>query len=374
MKRLGLFWLILLLVIAAFYMEPVLFPPKLEVKENSDQQISNQMTTWKYQELKATGFSTYIGKPIEQLEKDFGQSYDRLTSGFGFETRYYENKASHLTFEVNVQDSMVTTVKVLQTGPADITPFYLGMTMQDLTKLTTIYTNFTFEYHDTEVGIELMEEDMNYRPLIAFDNDTFAILFFDQTTNGLFSVVYLDKDSLLKLLPYQVFGEGLPHYEADKSADWESINRGKERKSTTLLNMLRREDELPIYNQPLAFQSHSRLLLHDFLTKPEEILSDERMADWQKSLGSAQTTVKFSLTNDELEKLISKQKLENTSGLFIHPAIDATFSFLYWYSDPYNHDRFMDPGTDSVGIAFSKENMLVLLQEENGESSDSSDR
>ncbi len=34
----------------------------------------------------------------------------------------------------------------------------------------------------------------------------------------------------------------------------------------------------------------------------------------------------------------------------------------------------MDPGTDSVGIAFSKENMLVLLQEENGESSDSSDR
>lgn len=67
-------------------------------------------------------------------------------------------------------------------------------------------------------------------------------------------------------------------------------------------------------------------------------------------------------------------EIENTSGLFIHPAIDATFSFLYWYSDPYNHDRFMDPGTDSVGIAFSKENMLVLLQEENGESSDSSDR
>lgn len=118
MKRLGLFWLILLLVIVAFYMEPVLFPPKLEVKENSDQQISNQMTTWKYQELKATGFSTYIGKPIDQLEKDFGQAYDRLTSGFGFETRYYENKASHLTFEANIQDSRVTTVKVLQTGPA----------------------------------------------------------------------------------------------------------------------------------------------------------------------------------------------------------------------------------------------------------------
>lgn len=64
MKRLGLFWLILLLVIVAFYMEPVLFPPKLEVKENSDQQISNQMTTWKYQELKATGFSISENRSI----------------------------------------------------------------------------------------------------------------------------------------------------------------------------------------------------------------------------------------------------------------------------------------------------------------------
>lgn len=71
---------------------------KLEVKENSDQQISNQMTTWKYQELKATGFSTYIGKPIDQLEKDFGQAYDRLTSGFGFETDIMKIKLviSHL--------------------------------------------------------------------------------------------------------------------------------------------------------------------------------------------------------------------------------------------------------------------------------------
>lgn len=33
MKRLGLFGAILLSVIIAFYMQPVLFPPKLEVKK-----------------------------------------------------------------------------------------------------------------------------------------------------------------------------------------------------------------------------------------------------------------------------------------------------------------------------------------------------
>lgn len=57
--------------------------------------------------------------------------------------------------------------------------FYLGMMMQDLIKFMIIYINFIFEYYDIEVGIELMEEDMNYCLLIVFDNDIFVILFFD---------------------------------------------------------------------------------------------------------------------------------------------------------------------------------------------------
>ena len=68
-------------------------------KKSQEQQTQNQMTTWKYQELKATGFSTYIGKPIEELEQHFGKPYDRLTSGFGFETRYYQDIQGQWSFE-----------------------------------------------------------------------------------------------------------------------------------------------------------------------------------------------------------------------------------------------------------------------------------
>ncbi|WP_165006123.1 MULTISPECIES: CAP-associated domain-containing protein [unclassified Enterococcus] len=374
MKRLGLFSMILAAVILAFYMQPVLFPPKLEPKKNQDQQVENQMTTWKYQELKSTGFSTYVGQPIEQLEKDFGKSYDRLASGFGFEIRYYRDAVKQLSFEANVQNGQVEAVKVLKPDIGAIAPFFSGMTMQDLSAITTIYTNFTFDYEDTEVGIELMEEDMNYRPLIAFDNGTFAILFFDQTTGKLFSIAYLSKDSLLKLLPYQVFGEGLPHYSLDDSADWETINRAKERKSANLLNMLREEDQLPIYKQSLMFSVQTRLLLHDFLTKPENILSEERLKEWRTASDTGKTTVKFSLAMNELDQLINKQDIQQATGIFTHPVIDPTFSLLLLYSDPYNHDRFTGEDSSSLGIAFSKENMLVLLQEEKKESSDSSDR
>ncbi|MEE1500265.1 MAG: hypothetical protein U0K17_09915, partial [Enterococcus hirae] len=89
MKRLGLFGAILLSVIIAFYMQPVLFPPKLEVKKSSEQITQNQMTTWKYQKLETSGFSTYVGQSVDELEQRFGDPYERLTSGFGFETRYY---------------------------------------------------------------------------------------------------------------------------------------------------------------------------------------------------------------------------------------------------------------------------------------------
>lgn len=373
-KRVGLFTAIFFLVVVAFYMEPVFFPPKTEIKNDRTQQIEeNQMTTWKYQELQATGFSTYIDQPVSKLEADFGSAYDRLASGFGFEIRYYQDAEKQLLLEANIQENKVKAVKVLNSANDQIAPFSFGMTMQDLTAFTTIYTNFTFDYQKEEIGIELMEEDMNYRPLIAFDNDTFAIMFFDQTTNGLFAVTYLDKESLLKLLPYQVFGDNLPTYQLDKEADWDEINRVKEQKGTELLNQLREEDSLPAYRQMLLFEEKTKHVLSSFLTKPEDHLTPERVGEWQAAVTSSKTMKRFSLTGDELTDILEKNQLKQTTGLFTHPMIDPTFSFLQWYSDPYTHERFMSESADTLAIAFSKENVLVLLQEEQEESSDSSD-
>lgn len=373
MKRLGLFGAIVLSVIIAFYMQPVWFPPELEGKKTQEQQVQNQMTTWKYQKLQATGFSTYIGQSVTELEQQYGDPYERSSSGFGFETRYYKDQVNHLSFEANIENDQVTAIKVLNADEMNVAPFSLGMTMQDLTEITTIYTNFTFQYKETEIGIELMEEDMNYRPLIAFDNETFAILFFDQNSNGLFSIVYLDKESLLKLLPYQVFGEDLPQYKIEEQADWAEINQAKKMHSFQLLNELRYLDKLPLYQQTTNFTTQTELLLADYLNKPEDILTKERLPEWQQASGSAKTTVKFSLTSDELDQLAAKRKLSQTNGVFSHPVIDPTFSFLFLYSDPYYHDRFLANTADLLGIAFSKENMLVLLQEKEKERTDSSD-
>ena len=75
--------------------------------------------------------------------------------------------------------SVVQAIKVIgQGGTHPYAPFSIGMTMTDLTELTMIYPNFTLSQNDRSVRFELMEQDMNYRPLVAFDNGTFAVLFF----------------------------------------------------------------------------------------------------------------------------------------------------------------------------------------------------
>ncbi|MGX7172922.1 CAP-associated domain-containing protein [Enterococcus ratti] len=373
MKRLGLFSAILLSMIFVFYMQPVFFPAGFEKKKSLEQQPQSQMTMWKYQTLQATGFSAYIGQSIGELERRFGQPYEQLASGFGFETRYYKDQINQLSFEANIESGQVSTIKVLQADQTNIAPFSFGMTLQDLTEITTIYTNFSFQYHEAEFGIELMEEDMNYRPLIAFNNGTFAILFFDQSNSGLFSLVYLNKENLLKLHPYQVFGEDLPQYKMEKQVNWSEIDHAKAKHSYQLLNQFRQLDGLAFYKQMPAFSIQTTLLLTDFLRYPGEILSKERLAEWQQINGSSKTTAKFSLTTDELNALVAKRNLSKVNGVFSHPIIDPTFTFLLLYSDPYYHDRFLRNTSDLLGIAFSKENMLVLLQEEVKESTDSSE-
>ena len=136
---------------------------------------------------------------------------------------------------------------------------------------------------------------------------------------------------------------------------------------------MRKQDDLPLYRRNINFSDKTNLLLHDYLKKPEEFLSEDRLAEWKQTLGSAKTATKFTLAKDELDKLTGKGKLQHVNGVFTHPVIDPTFTFLFLYSDPYYHDRFLLDSPDQLGIAFSKENMIVLMQEEVEESSDSSD-
>ncbi|BDQ56396.1 hypothetical protein EfsSVR2331_05210 [Enterococcus faecalis] len=126
--------------------------------------------------MPASGYAAYIGKDVETFIRQFGNPKEKIKTG-----RTYELWTFGLTMndylEVNVRENKVIAIKAFNNDKM-IEPFKIDMKLADLSDLMTIYSNFAFNFHHEAYDVELMEEDMNYRPLVAFDNGSFAVLFF----------------------------------------------------------------------------------------------------------------------------------------------------------------------------------------------------
>ncbi|KAF1296887.1 hypothetical protein BAU15_14380 [Enterococcus sp. JM4C] len=365
MKRVGLFMSIFMTVLLVFYFEPIVFKNNSEkaVRTGSETVTPLHNTTLKYEELPAEGFSSYINKEVSELEKVLGQPEGTYSTGFHYEVRRYKSEKQTAIIEANITDGKVSAIKAIGDTKENIRPFSYKMTMGKLSELTMIYPNFSFDYKDDTVNIELMEEDMNYRPLIAFDNQTFAILFFDQNDGELFGVTYLSQQELLTLRPYQIEMNTPPRLTAQgDDTDWQAINDRKEAESFETINFLRKLDQLPAYESAFQQQQLVKAVQTDFLAHIDEILDEQRVHYWQQIESGESSQIAFSMSSEELATLVKRTTDNPQTGILSAPIFDPTFSLLYWYSDPFLHTRFMHTETEQLGISFSKENMVVLMQ------------
>ncbi|MGM0124351.1 hypothetical protein IGI37_001728 [Enterococcus sp. AZ194] len=365
MKRVGLFMSIFVAVLLIFYFEPVVFKNKAEkpVQTKSETVTPLHNTTLKYEELPAKGFSSYINKKASELEKLLGRPEKTYQTGFNYEIRQYKVENKKARVEANISAGKVVAIKAIGDTKENITPFTYQMTMGKLSELTMIYPNFSFEYEGEPVNIELMEEDMNYRPLIAFDNQTFAILFFDQNDGELFGVTYLNQEELLTLRPYQIDTmTPSPLINQEDKKKWDEIDKIKATESIKTINFLRELDYLPAYQSSFGQQLLAQKVQTDFLEHADEVLDQQRLEYWRQTQEGESDQFTFSLSGDELAQLVKRTADEPQTGILSEPIIDPTFSLLYWYSDPFLHTRFMHEETELLGISFSKENMVVLMQ------------
>jgi len=79
---------------------------------------------------------------------------------------------------------------------------------------------------------------------------------------------------------------------------------------------------------------------------------------------SSEKTSNFNLTTEEWQELLQDQDITATATIFEAPVYDPTFSILSWFSDPAAADRLSHDAAEKIGIAFSQENMVVLVQEQ----------
>lgn len=361
MKRFLAFLGVFFIVLIVGYLQPVFFPAeKMQEKAERGRQVVSH-TALPYEEISTSGYAKYIGKKTADFVADFGKPREKEQAVMGYELWIYGEKDSDY-LEVNVQNEKISTIKAFNNSK-ETGPFSMGMKLSDVSELMTIYSNFAFTYKENNYNVELMEEDMNYRPLIAFDNKTFAILFFNHGTGKLSAVVYLDKKTLLTVMPYQlVQGEVIPFTLSEKTSVFESV---KSNQVIRVINLLKLKEGLSIYYTNTESQKNAQKLIETLNKNQKNIFSPERAENWQYSKEQMDAATIFTLTNDEYQKLLKSGQLDKktTTGMYTEPVYDPTFTVLSWYSDSLYHSRFAHQANENIGIAFSKASMLVLLQE-----------
>ncbi|WP_430603860.1 hypothetical protein IGJ02_001434 [Enterococcus sp. DIV0724b] len=361
MKRFLAFLGVFFVVLIGGYLQPVFFPAdKMQQEADKGRPIVSH-TALPYEEILTSGYAAYIGGKITDFVAEFGEPLEKHKTGMGYELWIYgEEDADYL--EVNIQEEKISAIKAFNDSK-ETTPFSIGMKLSDVSELMTIYSNFAFTYKESSYNVELMEEDMNYRPLIAFDNKTFAILFFNHGTGKLSAVTYLDKKSLLTLMPYQLLeGEATPLPINEQLNGFDAV---KSNQVIRIINLLKLKEGLPIYYTNTDSQKNAQKLFETLNKNQKNILSPERAESWQFSKEQMTSEAIFTLTNDEYQKLLKagQSDKKKATGMYTEPIYDPTFTVLSWFSDSLYHSRFAHQENENIGVAFSKASMLVLLQE-----------
>lgn len=363
LKRRGwIFFVLLVLALIGVYGQPILFPRQIKEPRSVDNSQDATTTTMQVKPIQAEGFASMIGGTTEVIDKQFGRPVKSYDSGYGFFVNVYANSRKDQYLEVDLIDEKIVAIKVLGKGYTDIGPFKMSMDMTDLSKITMIYPSFTIDYHDEKIGFELAEDDMNYRPLIPFDNGTYAMMFFNQNNSKLFGIMYLDKEMLLKLAPYTLVSGHPPTFTMPQDKQWEQIDRSKEEQALIILNHLRGVDKLKNYQTNFTLQGKADDLLVKLSQQPEELLGPERGELYRQAVEGTNNQI-FVVVAEEFEKLTRDMKIEGTSGFVEVPVYDVMYQLMTAYSDPYLHNKFVDKEKQLMGIGIHQQNMVILIED-----------
>lgn len=361
MKRLLAFITVFFTVLVIGYLQPVFFPAEKEQPKIQSSGRDTAHNALPYEKISTSGYAVYVGGKTSDFIEKFGEPKEKKVTNFDYELWIYGTQDSDY-LEVNVRSERILAIKAFN-ETEHTKPFNLDMTLSEVSELTTIYSNFAFTYESQKYDIELTEEDMNYRPLIAFDNDTFAILFFNQGSGELTATVYLNDEMLLTLMPYQLY-EGEPLSVQVIKSD-ESLNSEKSQQLIRVINLIKMREGLPSYYVNTESQKNAKMLYELLQKEQKSIISSDRLENWNQSQQENLATVSFTLTNEEYQKLLKISPIDQrkATGIFTEPVFDPSFTALYWFSDSLYHSRFAHQENENIGVAFSKESVLVLLQE-----------
>lgn len=202
----------------------------------------HSMPSEQYLPRPATGISTLIGKTSKEVLETYGTPKRIDPSEYGYEWWIYDTDNGLLM--VSMKEDRVNQIYT-NNSKFDIAPFVIGEPLDDIYRTTVLGQEITVELEENIYIFAMNEQDLHDRILVKYNN-LYAQLYIDKETNQLYSVRFLDGETLVLHKPYemQFIGE---LFEASTPSSYMQIdiNLANRRQLTDLANSFRVQYGLP---------------------------------------------------------------------------------------------------------------------------------
>lgn len=386
--------LVFIMLLATYWLPEVIsknpadiITPKEETESTQLESFNYQTTDLEPEQLPVSGLGSYIGQNVESFTEAFGSPTRKDPTIHGEEWWIFgEDETDYV--QLGVKNGVITDLFVLGSD-LDVAPFKIGMSITEVFQLASFYPTYSVESQGEQVTLELTESDLNYRPLIAFDNQTFAVLMMDRSTNQIIAVRYLNAQSLLQLGVYDSgSAENIEDsYEIDE-VDLETVSEANQKQVNEIVGILRKRYDLPALD---LNEDLSELAETIFVNQEEQLASDSQTSekssfsettDSNESLNSQSSSIETfilddeselmdenvnkehqPLTNDQIEFTLQETELslDEVRVLYSNHKTDMSWLVTNWFTLEIERNFLMDSRMTEIGIAYRDKEVLFIL-------------
>lgn len=347
-------------------MQTVWFPkanPKVAISKSNNYLALDSETP--HSEIDASGMATYIGKSLKEVQMKFGATQYISVASTGEKVLTYADKhAGTHYFQVYLKNDRVSSIFVL--GKKDpIAPFKIGMKLSDVGDFSTINPDFSFRLDQQEYQFELTEEEMNYTPLIAFTNQSFALLYFGHSKGELQAIRYVDKQSLLGIMPYELTSGEAQMQTVPPKVQTEVIDKINLIQLFETLKVLNQRESQRSIKETAGLSDQANLFLQEFLKTPTDYLQmPNELISWNKRSTGTKFLPSFwlDLSNSGMLQTQDPGFLNQTKGFIFSVVKDVPATATMIHEIEMSQNLVEKNKETTVGMAISNGTVLILWQ------------
>jgi uncharacterized protein YkwD len=184
------------------------------------------------------GIHSYVGKGQNKIIKEFGEP-DRIDpSAYDYDTWIYNNNNKEY-MQVGIVDKKVVSIYVLGEG-IEMGSLEIGQGYDELKKKFDFSVNTELKTGTSTYQFQLKESELESKPLVKFEGNVNAQLYFDTFTGELSSVRFIDNNTLVKHRPYDFIYRGeLVEASSMSEQKSEKIREGYAKQVFEITNVIR---------------------------------------------------------------------------------------------------------------------------------------